>query len=719
MSVPPPRVSLVVPTVNRTAELAKLMENVLDQEFKDFEIIVVDQNFDDQIVPVLEEYRSRLNIGRIHTAGRRGISAAKNDGWRRASGDVIVFPDDDCWFPPWFLRKGVEVLATTRADLVSGRFADNAGRSINGRYASRAQFITRQSVWITQSEAASFYRRELLEQMDGFDEALGIGSSSAWQAAEGPDFILKALKQSRLCYFDPSIYGFHREYDLDDPAAGMVKKGRTYGRGMGFVLRRHNYGTLTLIYWASRPLGSVFIASIKGQFHRILYSLSVILGRLEGWTGHVWGLGRSVETVVTATASRPIEAVPDVNSTTNFAAKRREMTGPYRARNPILLGALYTMNALASLLPARQKEIAENRPLRVLIVNWSHLGDVVTILPLLKFLEGHPRVEELGVLIGSWSRAVVESSDITARIHVIDHWALDRSDKSIISKFLKYLSRYRDAVHELRECRYDMSIDTLASFPTAHGVTWSASIPCRIGFTSGGLGSCLTDPFDWTPDDRFMLDHQLELLTPLVGDLHPQTLPQSYPGFKSAVPKQLANIGPYIVINMGGQNVRRWVPDKWYSLARTLKEQGYELVLTGGPGGEMKAAQALSEKIPVRDLAGRQTWEQFVATVANAAAIVTINSVAGHLAACFDVPAVILAAGRQRIGLWWPNNVNAVMLTHSVGCAPCHRTNGCDAMACVRLIDVQDVLSSLRQVMELRRNGVSKSATPRSVTSPN
>ena len=252
--------------------------------------------------------------------------------------------------------------------------------------------------------------------------------------------------------------------------------------------------------------------------------------------------------------TRPSAPVPDADSTTNFAAKRREMTGPYRARNPILLGALYTTNALASLLPARQKESAENRLLRVL-KNWGHLGDVVTILPLLKFLEGHPRVEELGVLIESWSRAVVESSDIMARIHVIDHWTLDRSNKSIISKFLKYLSRYRDAVHELRECRYDMSIDTLASFPSSHGVTWSASIPRRVGFTSGGLGSCLTDPFDWTPDDRFMLDHQLELLTPLVGDLHPRSLPQSYPGFKSAVPEQLANTKPYIVINMGAQAV--------------------------------------------------------------------------------------------------------------------------------------------------------------------
>ena len=43
-----------------------------------------------------------------------------------------MFADDACWF----LRKGVELLAAIRADLVSGRFADDSSRSINGRYNS-------------------------------------------------------------------------------------------------------------------------------------------------------------------------------------------------------------------------------------------------------------------------------------------------------------------------------------------------------------------------------------------------------------------------------------------------------------------------------------------------------------------------------------------------------------------------------------------------------
>jgi ADP-heptose:LPS heptosyltransferase/glycosyltransferase involved in cell wall biosynthesis len=715
------RVSLVVSTVNRDAELPRLLSSLVDQEFKDFEIIVVDQNSDDRIAPVLKRYERALNISRVATPMRHGVSCGRNDGWRRALANVIVFPDDDCWYPPWFLGKGMELLDATGAELVSGRFADESGRNINGRFASRAQFITRRNVWFTQHEPATFYRRDLLERLGGFDEDLGIGSRSPWQAAEGPDLVLKALQHCCVCYYDPSLYGFHREYDLDDPSAGMTKRGRMYARGMGYVLRRHQFGVLSLLYWASRPLATALFSAIGGTFHRAAHSFFVSLGRLEGFSGRLWIIGMRLDAteigpgnVVDGTNPKCFAAEHNLGPSAIFGKKLREMTGPYRARNPLLVGALYTADAVARSLPKRQQKTRADRPLRVLVANWGHLGDVVTVLPLLKFLERHPRVQELGVIIGSWSQAVLEASDIAARLHVIDHWALDRSDKSTSRKITQYLRRSASLIHELSRCQYDMSIDTFASFPSSHGITWRASIPRRVGFTSGGLGPCLTDPFDWVPDDRFMLDHQLKLLKPLLGEEYPEALPASYPGFKLAVPEQLLGVSrtPYIVIHMGPQTIRGWVPEKWVALAAALKDQGYQLVATGGPGEETKAAHALSEKLPVRDVTGRLSWEQFVATVAGATAVVTIDSVAGHVAACFGVPTVALAAGRQRISLWHPNDPNAIMLTHEVGCAPCNRSNGCGAMACVKLISVEDALSSLQQVMNMDATAPSESTTP-------
>jgi ADP-heptose:LPS heptosyltransferase/glycosyltransferase involved in cell wall biosynthesis len=722
------RVSLVVPTVNRTVELRRLLESLVEQEFKDFEALVVDQNCDDRIIPVLEPYQAQLCIYRIATPEKRGISSAKNDGWRRARGDIIVFPDDDCWYPPWFLRKGLQLLETSGAALVSGRIANECGHTINARVSHHAQFITRRTVWTTQSEAATLYRRELLERLGGFDEKLGIGSSSPWQAAEGPDLILTAIAYKFVCYYDPSLYGFHREYDLDSPAGGMLAKGRHYARGMGYVLRRHRFGLFNLLYWASRPLLTLFAAAASGRFYRAHHSLFVSVGRIEGWLGRTWAAGLPSQTtkivtegLITDTKLLERESTPAVGSGARFAEQLREMTGPYRARNPLLVGSLYALDSVARVLPRRQGKIAERGPLRVLVANWGHLGDVVTILPLLKFLEQHPRVEQLGVLIGSGSLPVLEASDIIAKIHVVDHWALNRSNQSTTRKIVRYHARRASLIDEIKASRYDMSIDTFATFPSTHGITWSASIPRRVGFVSGGLGALLTDAFRWVPDDKFMLDHQLELLEPILTDTSPQSLPASYPGFEGTIPAEVLGLGsvPYIVIHMGPASFRSWVWEKWVEVAETLAREGYGLVATGGTGSETEAARALQKRVSLLNLTGRLSWKQFVATVAKAAAVVTIDSVTGHVAASFGVPAVILAAGRQRLDLWRPKRPNIIMLTHTVGCAPCNRTRGCAAMACVRLIEVEEVLSSLRHVMKLSRTITSEQFMPIRTAAPN
>lgn len=712
------RVSLAISTLNRAAELTRLLDSLVDQEFKDFEVVFVDQNCDERIVPVLARYQHELEIRRVATPTKRGISAGRNEGWHQARGEIIVFPDDDCWYPPWFLRKGVELLESTGSELVTGRVADETGRSINGRFSTRAQYISRDAVWVSQSEAATFYRRELLEHLGGFDEGIGIGSASPWQAAEGPDFVLEALSRGRSCYYDPSLYGFHREYDLDDPTNGMPAKGRAYARGMGYVLRRHGFGLFSLIYWASRPLFTALISAMNGRFHRSSYSLLVSFGRVEGWFGRTWAIGPRVrvekgerKSASTDTPSRRPAADHKADANVYFGRKRREMTGPYRARNPLLVAVLYAIDALAVLLPKRPQGVVKAGPLRVLVANWGHLGDVLTILPLLKFLEEHPRVEELGVLIGSWARPVLELSDIAAKIHFIDHWSLDRSNKSIIRKVTHYWARRPSLIKELRRRQYDVSIDTFSTFPSSHGITWSSSIAHRIGFVSGGMGRFLTDPFNWVPNNRIVLDHQLKLLRPLLGEDYPKSLSASYPGFEVAAPQHLLGLTgkPYIVIHMG-PSIRGWILEKWIAVAAALCRQGYQLVATGVAGEEAEAARALSAKVPIRDVTGQLSWSQFVATVADAAAVITIDSVAGHVAACFGVPAVVLAAGRQRIGLWRPNDLRAIMITHQVGCAPCNRSRGCSAMACIKLVDVEDVLSALQQVIKLPPRGLTGSA---------
>ena len=108
---------------------------------------------------------------------------------------------------------------------------------------------------MAQSEPATFCRRELFERLGGFDEGIGVGSSSPWQAAEGPDLVLTALEHGSVCYYDPSLYGFHREYDLDDPAGGDVNKGTQ-------LCSRHGLRPPAASIWPFKPVSLGFPAAL-------------------------------------------------------------------------------------------------------------------------------------------------------------------------------------------------------------------------------------------------------------------------------------------------------------------------------------------------------------------------------------------------------------------------------------------------------------------------
>src|SRR5271157_993715 len=89
-------VSLIVATVRRVDELERLLTSLDAQTSKDFEIILVDQNPDDRLMPILHGHEG-LRIRHLRSCV--GLSRARNVGLRAVRGDIIAIPDDDCWYP--------------------------------------------------------------------------------------------------------------------------------------------------------------------------------------------------------------------------------------------------------------------------------------------------------------------------------------------------------------------------------------------------------------------------------------------------------------------------------------------------------------------------------------------------------------------------------------------------------------------------------------------
>lgn len=92
-----PKVSVIIPTYNRSRYVTQAIDSILTQTYKDYEIVVVDDGSTDNTREVLEPYMDKI---RYIYQENTGVSAARNLGIREAKGEWIAFLDsDDRWMP--------------------------------------------------------------------------------------------------------------------------------------------------------------------------------------------------------------------------------------------------------------------------------------------------------------------------------------------------------------------------------------------------------------------------------------------------------------------------------------------------------------------------------------------------------------------------------------------------------------------------------------------
>lgn len=103
-----PRVSVIIPSYNRAHLIGRAVQSVLNQTYKDFEIIVVDDASTDNTEKVVKSFSDERIRYAWHKENRGG-AAARNTGIKIAQGDYIAFLDsDDIWLPEK-LEKQIQV----------------------------------------------------------------------------------------------------------------------------------------------------------------------------------------------------------------------------------------------------------------------------------------------------------------------------------------------------------------------------------------------------------------------------------------------------------------------------------------------------------------------------------------------------------------------------------------------------------------------------------
>jgi glycosyltransferase involved in cell wall biosynthesis len=268
-----PSFDLVVATVARTDELGRLLDSVAAQDYERLRVVVVDQNEDERLGPILAGRALRLE----HVRSPRGLSRARNAGLQVIDGDVVAFPDDDCTYPAGLLAEVAARLGSdVTLDGLSGRVEDEAGAA-SSSWKPDPAILERDNMWNRINSAALFLRRSVVERVGPFDERLGLGSGEAWSSGEEVDYVIRAVDAGARVAYDPTLVVRHRVVP-DDPTIGFRD-----GAMVGYLLRKHGYPPRVVARMLLRPIGGVLTSLARRDGAGRRYHAATLRGRMQGY----------------------------------------------------------------------------------------------------------------------------------------------------------------------------------------------------------------------------------------------------------------------------------------------------------------------------------------------------------------------------------------------------------------------------------------------------
>ena len=112
--------SVIIPVYNVEKYLAQTLDSVINQTYKNLEIICVNDGSKDNSRNILEEYKNKDSRIIIVDQENQGLAAARNTGLKHFTGELVAFLDSDDWLELDFYEKLIERLALDNSDIAVG-----------------------------------------------------------------------------------------------------------------------------------------------------------------------------------------------------------------------------------------------------------------------------------------------------------------------------------------------------------------------------------------------------------------------------------------------------------------------------------------------------------------------------------------------------------------------------------------------------------------------
>ena len=215
-----PLFSLIVPIFNVEEFLKVCLDSIVNQTYKDLEIILVDDGSPDGCPQICDEYALKDSRIKVIHKDNGGLMSARQAGLRVATGDYVGFVDGDDYIEPDMYEKIANVIEKHSPDMVACNFfldySDKSVKSeqiLNREYYSREELEKEIFPYMLYNPPyyrfgvypccwAKVFKRELLEQvLFGITSKIKIGEDAAFTYP-------CLLKASSLAFVESSLYHY-------------------------------------------------------------------------------------------------------------------------------------------------------------------------------------------------------------------------------------------------------------------------------------------------------------------------------------------------------------------------------------------------------------------------------------------------------------------------------------------------------------------------------
>ena len=295
------KLSIIIASYNRAASLLQFVRELSHQvvpDNVDWEVVIVDNNSTDgtrsAIAPLVEENSRRY---KYLLESRQGKSMALNTGLRAATGEILVFTDDDCVpDPKWLATIAMEFASDASLSVLGGRVElyDKQDRPVTIRnFPDRTLIESRDQLFLFLIGANMSIRRKVLDAVGEFDPFLGPGSRIG-AVMEDLDLLYRVYRKKFKIVYSPDVLVYHNHGRATEAQIQALNHRYVVGRGAFYC--KHILGgdrnVLKMAYWEFSTLAKGMIKNLFAgkkiqEPGRLLWALLVGAGGRLAWNPRV------------------------------------------------------------------------------------------------------------------------------------------------------------------------------------------------------------------------------------------------------------------------------------------------------------------------------------------------------------------------------------------------------------------------------------------------